>query len=212
MSSVDDTLNNLRNFFDERIKAHGAQPKGVDWNSQESQVIRFEQLLKIVQQPDEPFSIIDFGCGYGALIDYLNAKGYQYTYTGYDMTPAVIEAASQAYASVAQATFTHDLNAVQPADYIVGSGLFNMKMDTSDDSWTQHMYNTLNQMWYLCNKGMAFNSLTSYSDAEYMRPDLFYPNPMVVFDYCKRNYARNVALLHDYNLYDFTVLVRRDRD
>ena len=50
--------------------------------------------------------------------------------------------------------------------------------------------------------------LTTYSDAEKMRPDLYYGDPTFFFDHCKRNYSRNVALLHDYELYDFTILVR----
>ena len=30
------------------------------------------------------------------------------------------------------------------------------------------------------------------------------------FDFCKRNFSRNVALLHDYGLYDFTIIVRKN--
>ena len=55
--------------------------------------------------------------------------------------------------------------------------------------------------------------LTKYSDADRMTecPDLFYGDPLLFFDFCKRNFSRNVALLHDYGLYDFTILVRKDR-
>jgi len=59
-------------------------------------------------------------------------------------------------------------------------------------------------------QGMAFNMLTKYSDADRMRPDLYYADPLFFFDYCKRNFAKNVALLHDYHLYDFTIIVRKD--
>jgi len=64
----------------------------------------------------------------------------------------------------------------------------------------------------LCSKGFSFNMLTGYSDADRMaqRPDLYFGDPLFYFDYCKRNFSRNVALLHDYGLYDFTVLVRKD--
>jgi len=51
--------------------------------------------------------------------------------------------------------------------------------------------------------------LTKYPDAARMRSDLYYADPGFFFDYCKRNFSRNVALLHDYNLYDFTILVRK---
>lgn len=54
--------------------------------------------------------------------------------------------------------------------------------------------------------------LTKYSDEERMaeRPDLFYGDPLFYFDYCKRNQSRDVALLHKYGLYDFTILIRKD--
>jgi hypothetical protein len=53
--------------------------------------------------------------------------------------------------------------------------------------------------------------LTSYSDSGRMarRPDLYFADPLFYFDYCKRNFSPDIALLHDYGLYDFTVLVRK---
>ena len=43
-----------------------------------------------------------------------------------------------------------------------------------------------------------------------MRDDLYYADPGFVFDHCKRRYSRHVALLHDYGLWEFTVLVRSE--
>jgi hypothetical protein len=64
----------------------------------------------------------------------------------------------------------------------------------------------------LCSKGFSFNMLTKYSDPERMaeRPDLFFGDPLFFFDFCKRNFSRNVALLHDYGVYDYTIIVRKD--
>ena len=45
-----------------------------------------------------------------------------------------------------------------------------------------------------------------------MRPDLYYADPGLFFDDCKRRFSRNVAILHDYDLYDFTVIVRKKLD
>ncbi len=55
---------------------------------------------------------------------------------------------------------------------------------------------------------MAFNALTTYSDPEKQRSELYYADPLQLFDYCKRNLSRDVALLHDYELFDFTIVVR----
>jgi hypothetical protein len=57
--------------------------------------------------------------------------------------------------------------------------------------------------------GFAFNCLTSYSDSDKLRDHLYYANPNELFDFCKRQYSRNIALLHDYDLYEFTILVRK---
>jgi hypothetical protein len=48
-----------------------------------------------------------------------------------------------------------------------------------------------------------------YSDPERMRAHLYYADPCRLFDHCKRRYSRHVALLHDYGLYEFTILVRK---
>jgi hypothetical protein len=53
--------------------------------------------------------------------------------------------------------------------------------------------------------------LSLYSDPERRRPDLFYADPLFLFDYCKTRFSKAVALLHDYPLYEFTVLVRIER-
>jgi hypothetical protein len=57
--------------------------------------------------------------------------------------------------------------------------------------------------------GFSFNCLTAYSDPDKIRPDLHYADPCALFDLCKRKFSRNVALLHDYDLYEFTILVRK---
>lgn len=50
--------------------------------------------------------------------------------------------------------------------------------------------------------------LTKYSDKEYLRDNLYYGDPMFIFDYCGT--FKNVALLHDYGLYEFTIIVRKE--
>jgi SAM-dependent methyltransferase len=209
MSSVDDALKGLQQFFDHKIREHGTSARGVDWKNEEAQFLRFEQLMKVVRDRSERFSIIDYGCGYGALIDYLDAAGFLYDYIGYDFTPAVIEAAQEKYGRLPNVRFTTELAALQPADYVVSSGVMNMKINASDEEWEAHVRQVIDTQWRLCTRAIAFNCLTSYSDPEYMRPDLYYGSPLAYFDHCKRHLSRNVALLHDYGTYDWTMIVRR---
>lgn len=209
MTSPEDTLNQLRQFFDDKIKAHGATGEGVGWKDTDAQRARYAQLLHLFE-PDVPrFSVVDYGCGVGALAAYLAEQGYEMDYVGYDMTPASISAAQAAYGHLRGVRFTADESELRPADYVVGCGLFSMRLNTPDDEWYAYMLHTIERLWSLSTRGIVFNSLTSYSDPEHMRPELFYPDPMQVFDFCKRQLSRNVALYHDYDLYDWTMVVRR---
>jgi hypothetical protein len=57
--------------------------------------------------------------------------------------------------------------------------------------------------------GFAFNCLTIYSDSDHRKSELYYADPLYLFDYCKKNFSKNVTLLHDYGEYDFTILVKK---
>jgi SAM-dependent methyltransferase len=208
MSSVYTTLNNLKTFFSEQIQQHGTNAKGVDWKSQEAQYVRFDQLLKLNRDPSDHFSILDYGCGYGALAQYLTERGYAFSYTGYDMNDEAVEAGNKLFEGRDNIRLTTDEAALQACDYCVGSGLFNMKLDTLEDEWEVYVLRTIERLWELSVKGMGFNSLTKYSDADRMRADLYYADPCWLFDYCKTKLSKQVALLHDYGIYDFTLLVR----
>lgn len=194
-------------YYTARLQEHGSTHWGVDWNSTESQVLRFEQLMKLHMGDDRVFSINDYGCGYGAMINYLNSRGWSFSYAGYDIAPAMIEEARAAYPSQ---SFTTDAGALAAATYTVASGIFNVRMEFDDDTWLAYIHETLDHMWSISDEGMAFNCLTSYSDPPYMRDTLYYASPTALFDHCKRHYSRHVALLHDYGLYEFTMLVRRE--
>jgi len=80
-------------------------------------------------------------------------------------------------------------------------------MEYSDIQWLPYILSTLDVMNKKSRLGFAFNMLTKYSDPGYMKKKLYYADPCFIFDYCKRNYSRNVALLHDYDLYEFTIRV-----
>jgi SAM-dependent methyltransferase len=202
-------LTGIRDYFAGRFREHGATPKGMDWNSLDAQNVRFDQLSRVTDAT-EHYSLLDYGCGYGALYDFLKAKGHDFSYTGFEIVEEMAEKGRHLHASEDDCTFTTRESELKPADYVVESGIFNIKLAADPQVWSEHVTATLKRMNALSRKGMAFNLLTSYSDPEFIRPDLYYADPCFYFDYCKIHFSRNVALLHDYQLYDFTILVRKD--
>jgi len=206
--TFDKVLESVERYYSRKVEAHGPTPRGVDWNSPESQRLRFEQLVKICD-PGQPFTINDYGCGYGAFATYLREQGYEFEYAGYDISSKMIAEAEELHAGAEGLRFFADESALGEADYTVASGIFNVRLETGEGAWREYVLHTLDKIARLSRRGFAFNVLTSYSDKEFMRPDLYYADPLVLFDHCKRRHSRFVSLLHDYPLYEFTMLVRK---
>lgn len=203
-------LDPVRNYFRDKLHTHGATHRGVDYNSDKSMEIRFDQLMRILDDR-RAYTLLDWGSGYGAMLSYLLRSGHTVDYTGYDILEDMVVQGRTRFQDYPTVRFTSNLNALEEVDFSVVSGTFNMKLDATTEDWTALVLDNLAQINRLSREGFAFNLLTSYSDPEYMRSDLFYADPCFFFDYCKRNFSKNVALLHDYGLYDFTVLVRKNR-
>jgi SAM-dependent methyltransferase len=197
-----------RAYYETKLRTHGPTPAGVDWNSQESQELRFA-LLAHLWREEADASILDYGCGYGALADYLRARGHRGAYLGFDVSEAMADAAHARVTGLSACRVTARRDELQPADYAVASGVFNVKQQADEATWRAYIWETIADLAALGTRGFAFNALTSYSDADKRRPDLYYADPLEAFDRCKRMYSRFVTLLHDYPLYEFTIIVRR---
>lgn len=199
----------IADYYSQKIQAYGATHQGVDWNSHESQWLRFEQLLRGFQlSSEQTFSLNDYGCGYGAFIDYLKSLNADCYYTGYDLSPDMIEAARKTHASSQRLQFVRG-DQMEPADYTIASGIFNVHLEQVLSDWEDYIKGCLRKMNEVSRKGFSFNILTSYSDPPLQRDYLYYADPTIWFDFCKREFSRNVALFHDYDLYEFTISVQK---
>lgn len=204
-----DILEEVATYYSSKLKDYGQTPQGVDWNGEESQNCRFDELLKIVNSSG-PFSLNDLGCGFGSMLEYMNNHYTDFEYTGLDISASMVTAAQERFAGQNNARFMTSGKPVALANYTVASGIFNVRQDRSNDEWLDYILEVLDTMNEYSSDGFAFNCLTKYSDAEYMRDYLYYADPCAIFDHCKTKYSRQVTLLHDYGLYEFTILVRKN--
>lgn len=202
-----DVLKDVANYYTDKLRTHGETPNGVDWNSEAGQVLRFEQLAKVIDGAGA-FSVSDLGCGYGAFYGYVKERFPAASYLGCDVSEAMVEAAARRFPDP-QAKFVVAAEPPEECDFAVASGIFNVKLGSAYAAWLAHVEATLDVLDSAGKRGFAFNCLTSYSDKDRMREDLYYADPCRLFDLCKRRYSKQVALLHDYGLYEFTILVRK---
>lgn len=202
-------LEKIDQYYSSKIVENGSTSTGVDWNSQESHYLRFKQLTSLLPIRDKSFSLLDYGCGYGALIDYLVLNSIErFTYFGYDISLEMIREAYLKFNDTSY-LFGNELPKNTHFDYTIANGIFNVKLDTSNEDWLSYILKTLTEINELSEKGFSFNILTSYSDKEFMKDYLYYADPLFLFDYCKKHFSKYVSLIHDYPLYEFSIIVKK---
>lgn len=205
-----DLLSDVAAYYAAKLAEYGDTPHGVDWNGEESQSIRFEQLCRVFDREKSVSSVNDLGCGYGAFCEYLWSKYPKSEYIGIDVSREMIISAEQRFAGADRARFITGSEPERQADFSIASGIFNVRLGRADAEWFDYMQGTLDILDRTSRLGFAFNCLTLYSDEDKKRDYLYYADPCRLFDLCKLRYSRQVALLHDYDLYEFTILVRKD--
>lgn len=201
-------LSKIEKLYSQNLEKFGIDSKSVGWNSPESQTLRFEKLMSVVEEPvHESFSMNELGCGYGELYKFCEAKNYRLKqFNGYDISEKMIDAAKK-YINNSNVKLYKESKIITKADYTITSGIFNVKFEELGANWESYIKETLKNMFENSEKGMAFNLLSKYVDFE--AENLYYADPLFYFDYCKRELSKYVNLLHDYKLYEWTIIVKR---
>lgn len=199
-------LGKIKDFMEEALDKHGPTPLAVCWRSRENQFLRFDQFRPLFAGHAEPFSLNDLGCGLADLYAWTKERGLPVSrYVGYDLSERMLAAARTLHPD----PVAHFVQAERPseiADFSIGCGIFNTRLDESDAAWTEFMRSAVRTLAESSRVGFAFNALTSYVD--WRVPHLFYADPAEWFTWCKTNISKKVTLLHDYPLYEWTMIVR----
>ena len=152
----------LKRAYKDRLAALGPAPKAVFWRNQSTQIARFDALLDLVTTvtPAANPSIADIGCGYGAMLEFLQkTPRYQrFHYIGVDINRAMVNSCKQRFPAQEQLFFVGKQPPL-PVDFCVFSGTFNLchTMDTS--FWHDYIFANLQSCWQRSRCGLVLNLL-----------------------------------------------------
>ena len=195
----------IQAYYSEKFSEFGPSPKGVDWNGVESQHTRFQMLVKHLGIELDS-TLLDFGCGYGELLTYLRGSNDSLDYLGYDIVQTSIEAAKRLHDSF-QADFVSVLPELRVWDYIVMSGVFNVKGEVDEVEWGEYVVSTINSLLPRADKGVSFNMLTTFNDLDLRKEHLYYVDPMELVSKLKISPPSTVILDHSYPMWEYTVTI-----
>ena len=203
-------LEKVAKLYSDNLNKYGPVATSVGWRDEASQKLRFCKLVEVIEGEAlrQPLIINELGCGYGSMYEYLenDCSLHVAQYYGYDISEEMLDCARQTFKNK-NATFIKSDHITREADYSFTSGIFNVKFDIPEDLWQQYIEETLSGMDAKSTRGFTFNVLSTYVD--YREKHLYYADPSYYFDFCKKNFSKKVSLLHDYNLWEWTIVVKK---
>jgi len=197
-------------YYTGTLARFGATPLGVDWSCEPTQQLRFVQLLKLCDFA-APFSLNDVGCGYGALLAYLDWRhpACAVDYLGIDLAASMVRAARRRWRGRPAARFVVGHASPRIADYAVASGIFNVQLDQPTAAWEAFIAGTLDRMHRTTRRGFAVNFATLSPGAQTGRRGLYTSGPERWARHCAARFGAACEVVAGYGLREFTLLVRR---
>jgi len=194
--------------YSHRLAEFGYSPKTLGWGKGGRQSIRYEVLTSPflhTDMPESTCSILDVGCGFGDLLDFLHARRWQGRYEGIDIVPDLLAVARQRHPGghFALGDISGEpLQKLGRFDYVIASGVFNARLH--GESNEVHIAKAIERMCEIARLGVFVDFMSSYVD--YRNGQGWYTDPAWAFSTGKR-FSRRVAIRHDYMPYEFTLYI-----
>jgi SAM-dependent methyltransferase len=162
------------------------------WGSAEGQHARFAALARATNYRGG--SVVDFGCGTGALYRFLATLGYPFTYLGLDLNEPILEIARTSRAGGEFRLIEADAVDFPPADYVFASGVFQF-FDAADPHYYRELVAALFER---CRVALGVNFLSAMRDDAAKDPDELYVLPAEAIDLAA-SLSGNWMLDHSYH-------------
>jgi SAM-dependent methyltransferase len=205
---TDDQYGALVEHYNSLLEQFGDSPKAVAWRDRPFQEFRFASVAQVFEHETVPISVYEVGCGLGHMRDFLGRYFPNASYAGCDINPKMIEQALRR--DPAARVEVRNIVDVPPqeADYVVASGIFNLRMSTPPERWWETVKSVLSAMYATARKGIAANFLTSFVD--WRREIAYHQEPAEALRFAQTELSRYAEIRHAYYPWEFTLMVYRE--
>ncbi|MGA2743340.1 MAG: class I SAM-dependent methyltransferase [Candidatus Sulfotelmatobacter sp.] len=194
--------------YEKRLQEFGYSPATLGWGVNGRQEVRFSVLAELALRMPES-SVLDVGCGFCDLYDFLDKQGWQGRYTGIDIVPGLLEVARQRHPDldVRELDITDESVPLgeDEYDFVISSGALNAALPSGGNEL--HIEVALRSMFRRSRYAACVDFLSTYVD--FQKPGAYHTDPSWALAAAKR-LTRRVLLRHDYMPYEFSLFLFRD--
>jgi len=192
-----------RRSYRKSLEKHGYGPKALQWRSQEAANLRYENLVENIDF--EGKSVLDVGCGFGDISEYIKKRAENFEYTGIDIVPEFIEEARRRHPC--QRFIVGDwVRKISRQDIILCSGVLNNKVEGDQYKYREK---AIELMYKNAGEVLAFNMAGGHPQPENKKKyKVYYVDSLRVLKYCLSLTSR-VIFRHHYRRRDFTIIMYR---
>ena len=189
--------------YEKRLEEFGYSPATLGWGVHGRQEIRFSVLTEFARRlPD--CSVLDVGCGFCDLYDFLTAHRWRGRYTGIDIVPGLLDVARQRHPGleVREMDITDGARSLGQHDFVIASGTFSAALPSGSNA--AHIEAALQAMYRSSRRGVSVDFLSTYVD--FQKAGAYHTDPCWAFA-AARKLTRRVLLRHDYMPYEFSLFL-----
>ncbi len=213
---ADTTYRHIVEHYESCLALHGDTHRGVDWPRPEDAKVRYSVMLDVINTGHDasssPVSLLDFGCGAGHLLDYIQRGGLDHIqYTGLDASDKFVALCRTKHPDVefhCTDVLEDRQTAIPQFDYVVANGVFTEKREMPYEAMLSYFEAMLEKIFAMAKVGIAFNVMSKHVDWE--RSDLFHVPLDTLAGILTSRLSRHYVIRNDYGLYEYTTYVYRE--
>jgi len=188
-------------LFDTLTEKYGFNIKSLAYGLKKSQLKKFQALIDIgLERERKRITILDVGCGFGDLAEFMKKKNIDFKYKGIDISSKIVAIANKEkpHLDISELDIL-EMKGNNLFDYVLTTGFNCVKTGHNQKMLVQ----VATKMFELAKKGVAISSVSTYRTDK--NKDTYYASPENFFRYCMKNLTKHVVLKHDYLPHDFTI-------
>ena len=152
----------LIHIYRKNVKKYGFTPRGLFWNSKESQENRFAILLKLLIKYSKKIDkneirIADIGCGFGDFNSFLSENFHkEFSYKGYDINSDFVNYCKTLNKAHKDFFFVSDYP-LETCDFSIMNGTYNYAIYKNISRWEKYLIHNLEKCIKNTKVGIIFN-------------------------------------------------------